>query len=171
MTGECSEEDWLEIAKPNILDRMAAYEEDQIEFSILGLVKDPLTDLVQRLAVNVKSLEMIKGRLKQVPELESILSEPNDTVTGPDLSFELTRTAIDLAISPAITDHSNKQLQQDWQKLSDDQRQLSIRIREEQQLHRADEDHATGRRYDYGPAIQTWLQFLARKQKLEDLLQ
>ncbi|KAJ5885307.1 hypothetical protein N7495_009817 [Penicillium taxi] len=171
--GEYFKGDWLEIAKPNILDRMAAYEEDQIEFSILGLVQDPLTDLIQQLAVNVKRLEIVNGQLKHSgPEFESMLSEPNDTVMGPDLSFELTRTAIDLAISPStLPIHSTEQLLKDWQKLRDDQRQLRIRIREEQQLHRADEDHATGRRYDYGPAVRTWLQFLARKRQLADLLQ
>ena len=170
--GEYSGEEWLELAKPNILDRMAAYEEDQIEFSILGLVRDPLPDLIQQLAANVRRLEILNERLLSHSEMGA---ELNEAVLGPDASYGLGRADIDAAVIPE-SDQAEyqastiEQLQQHQGALQERQRELRARIREEQQAQRADEDHATGRRYDYGPAVRTWLRFLARKQLLAELL-
>ncbi|KAJ6032387.1 hypothetical protein N7540_003119 [Penicillium herquei] len=169
--GKCSEDDWLELARPNLVDRMAAYEEGQIEFSILGVVRDPLPDLIEQLAVNVRSLEISHAQINgKDPNSTEIVSEPRDLVLGPDPAYGLTRAAIDSAIvSETILTHSSE-LQQWDQELQNAQRELCLRIREEQQSQRMDEDHATGRRYDYGPAVRTWLRFLARKQLLNELL-
>ncbi|KAJ5633012.1 hypothetical protein N7490_009351 [Penicillium lividum] len=168
--GECSEDDWLKLARPNIVDRMAAYEEDQIEFSILGVVRDPLPDLVRQLAVNVRSLEMLNARLTSpaIPLLsDPTLFELKETVLGPDPTYGLSRANIDAAV---ISEIAYPELAPELQRLREAQCELRARIREEQQSQRADEDHATGRRYDYGPAVRTWLRFLARKQKLAELL-
>lgn len=172
--GECSQEDWLDLVKPNIITRMAGYEEDQIEFSILGVVRDPLLDLIDKLAVNVKCLEMVNGRLGTNAETSS---EPafENAVLGPDSSFDLTREAIDNAKISADEEEmyqacSIDELVQHRQKLSIAQQELRAAIREEQQSHRADDDYATGRRYDYGPAVRCWIQFLARKRVIENLL-
>lgn len=176
--GEYTGEDWLELAKPNILDRMAAYEEDQIEFSILGVVQDPLPNLVQQLASNVRRLEIINEHLMSHADMSVRLHEADldRTVLGPDASLGLTRADIEAADAPESvrgTYHalSIEQSQQCQRALADDQRELRMRIQEERQSQRADEDHATGRRYDYGPAVRTWLRFLARKPILAELLQ
>lgn len=180
LLGECSDDDWLEVARPNILDRMYAYAEENIEFSILGLVRDPLPDLIQQLAVNVRSLEILNERLMSLedgaPETEATLLALKETVLGPDPSLALTRADIDAAVVPdAIQAESqnslSEQLRQRQRGLTTAQRELRGRIREQQQTQRADEDHATGRRYDYGPAIRTWLRFLARRQLIAELLQ
>lgn len=159
---------------------MAAYAEGDIEFSILGLVRDPLPDLIQQLASNVRSLEIVHERLMSLqdpaPKTEAIFTGLKETVLGPDPSLSLTRADIDAAViseaaQAEYRDSSPSQLRQHQHELSQAQQELRGRIREEQQAHRADEDHATGRRYDYGPAIRTWLRFLARKQLLAELLQ
>lgn len=159
---------------------MAAYAEGDIEFSILGLVRDPLPDLIQQLASNVRSLEIINERLmsQQGPasNTEATLTEMTETILGPDPSLGLTRTDIDTAVISEATqaeyrESSPTQLRQHQHELSQAQMDLRGRIREEQQAHRADEDYATGRRYDYGPAIRTWLRCLARKHLLPELLQ
>lgn len=159
---------------------MAAYAEGDIEFSILGLVRDPLPDLIQQLASNVRSLEILNERLMsqqdQASNTEATLTEMRETVLGPDPSLGLTQADIDAAvISEAkqreYQESSPTQLRQRQHELSKAQMELRGRIREEQQAYHADEDHATGRRYDYGPAIRTWLRFLARKQLLPELLQ
>lgn len=172
--GECSEDDWLELAKPNIVDRMAAYEEDQIEFSILGLVRDPLPDLIQRLAINVKSLEILHECFLPQEDVVAATST-SEMVLGPNESYGLTREQIDaVEVSEAIPAEVPpfKEWQRErWDELRNAQHELRARIREEQQSQRADEDYATGRRYDYGPAIRTWLRLLARKQQLAELLQ
>lgn len=174
--GKCSEDDWLELARPNIIDRMAAYEEDHIEFSILGLVRDPLPDLIKELASNVRQLEVLNARLLSAgcsPAVQRMLEELNETLLGPDLSYELTRADIDAATLPqeeSISSCPVSELPELHKKLRDEQQALRGRIREEQQTQRSDDDHATGRRYDYGPAVRTWLRFLARKQLLAELL-
>lgn len=177
--GQCSEDDWLDLVRPNLLDRMAAYEEDQIEFSILGLVRDPLPDLVQQLALNVRSLETIHERLLSdgdTTAAATTITSFEGTVIGPEPSLALTRAVIDAAEIPEDTwkeyrSCSPSQLQDHRQRLSQAQGELRCRVREEQQSQRADDDHATGRRYDYGPAVRTWLRFLARKQVLAELIQ
>ncbi|KAJ5738273.1 hypothetical protein N7493_001428 [Penicillium malachiteum] len=169
--GKCSEDDWLELARPNLLDRMAAYEEGQIEFSILGVVQDPLPDLIQQLAVNVRSLEMSHAQTNgKDPNSTETMSESRDLVLGPDPAYGLTRAALDSAIVSETIPTHNPELQQWEQELQKAQRELCLRIQEEQQSQRMDEDHATGRRYDYGPAVRTWLRFLARKQLLSEQL-
>lgn len=177
LSGACSEDDWLKLAMPNIIDRMAAYTEDSIEFSILGVVRDPLSDLVQQLAVNVRSLEIIHdrllaredGALERAANFEAL----NETAIGPEASLGLTRADIEAAITSEGIQicQDPEQLRQYQQELSQAQVGLRGRIQEQQQAQREDEDHATGRRYDYGPAIRMWLRFLARKQLLAELLQ
>lgn len=172
LTGECSNENWLELVKPNLLDRMAAYEEEEIEFSILGLVRDPLPDLVHELAVNVKTLEILNERA-----MTPCASDTNDfgsTVLGPDPSLCLTREEIDAVVIPQKTldeyqTCSDSKVREYQQTVNRDQRGLRSRIREEQQSHRSDDEHAAGRRFDYGPAVRTWLRRLAQKQQLQQL--
>lgn len=169
----------MDLVKPNILTRMAGYEEDQIEFSILGLVRDPLLDLIGKLAVNVKCLEIVNERLDSNGEIdsESALATTivENTVLGPDASFGLTKEAIDKAVIP--TDQAEEygtcsvdELLQHRQKLSLAQQELRAAIREEQQSHRADDEYALGRRYDYGPAVRAWVRYLARKKMIQDLV-
>jgi ubiquitin carboxyl-terminal hydrolase L5 len=171
--GECSEDDWLELVKPNLLDRMAAYEEEEIEFSILGLVRDPLPDLINDLAVNVRSLEILNQRATSLcPSSDTLALD--ETVLGPEPSLSLTREEIDAAVIPVETleDYqtcSDEKLQEYQQTISRSQRELRTRIREEQQSHRSDDEYAAGRRFDYGPAVRTWLRRLAQKQQLQEL--
>lgn len=154
---------------------MTAYEEEQIEFSILGVVRDPLPDLIQQLAVNVRSLEIFKNLGLDTAEAippEATGSELQGLVEGPDNFYRLTRAALDAAdVSGVHPPQSPMELQQRRGALGRDQQELRARIREEIQSQEADEDHATGRRYDYGPAVRTWLRILARKQLLRDMLQ
>lgn len=173
LIGECSDYDWLELVKPNLLDRMAAYEEEEIEFSILGLVRDPLPDLINDLAVNVRKLEILNQRSTSLcPSSETLALD--ETVLGPDPSLSLTREEIDTAVIPQETldDYqtcSDEKVQEYQQRISKSQREIRTRIREEQQSHRSDDEYAAGRRFDYGPAVRTWLRRLAQKQQLQEL--
>ncbi|OQE00803.1 hypothetical protein PENVUL_c046G10033 [Penicillium vulpinum] len=171
--GECSEHDWLELVKPNLLDRMAAYEEEEIEFSILGLVRDPLPDLINDLAINVRTLEILNQRATSIHPSSDALAL-DETVLGPDPSLSLTREEIDAAVIPQETldDYqtcSDEKLQAYQRTISRGQRELRVRIREEQQSHWSDDEYAAGRRFDYGPAVRTWLRRLAQKQQLQEL--
>lgn len=178
--GDCSEDDWLDLAKPDILTRMDEYEEDQIEFSILSLVKDPLPGLVDKLAANVKCLQAVNGRivaLESTPDSETDFANylGENTILGPDESFSLSKDKIDSSELPATQREiyeacSVEKLNQHRQSLSDEQRDLRATVRDEQQSQQADKDYATGRRYDYVPAVRAWMQFLAQKRAIEDLV-
>lgn len=166
--------------KPHLITRMTEYEEDQIEFSILSLVRDPLVDLIGKLAVNIKCLEMLNQRLTTQtfavahPELPLASSILENTILGPDKSFDMTRESIDQAIVPVVLKRYNllsaQEIIEFQQKLCNEQQVLRAAIRDEQQTQRADHDYAAGRRYDYGPAIRKWLRFLARKRVFESLI-
>jgi ubiquitin carboxyl-terminal hydrolase L5 len=162
---------------------MATYEEDQIEFSILSLVKDPIMDLTTELALNVKSLLAINGQLANMGITVTELNSPNcdasssydATIQGPNLAFDLTREAIDRINIPedVITmckSGTSDELGIYRQKLMRSQKDIRASIKEEQQARRADEDHAAGRRHDYGPAVHTWAGILARKKMFHELL-
>lgn len=171
--GDCSHGDWLDLARPDILTRMAEYEEGQIEFSILGLVRDPLLDYTKKLALNVKLLEMINRRMTANGQ-EIDVSDLEDTLVGPDPSYDLSREAIDqVEISEEeqkrYLECSEDSLLLRRQELSNLQHELRVGIREEQQTRRSDEEYAAGRRFDYSPAIRTWIRFLARKNAIKKL--
>lgn len=162
---------------------MATYEEDQIEFSILSLVKDPIIDLTTQLALNVKSLSVITEQLASlsVPatELNSLnwdaSSSYDATIHGPDLAFGLTQEVIDQVNMPEDIITVCKAGKSDAlgiyrQKLMTSQKDIRASIKEEQQARRADEEHAAGRRHDYGPAVHKWAGILARKKMFQELL-
>jgi ubiquitin carboxyl-terminal hydrolase L5 len=170
---------WLDVAKPEIISKMAAYEEDQIEFSMLSLVKDPMVELVARLAGNVKSLSAIDDLLSKAgvadPERQS-LPLSDGTVYGPDSSFNLTQEIIDHASIPEIEmskfqSATCEELRQYRLDIAAEQPGIRASIGEEQQSQRADENYAAGRRHDYGPAVHTWVRMLARKGVAETLVQ
>ncbi|GFF24044.1 ubiquitin carboxyl-terminal hydrolase, family 1 protein [Aspergillus udagawae] len=175
------DEDWLTLVRPNILTRMAEYEEDQIEFSILSVAKDPLVELEDKLAVNVKCLEAVNRWLASREEVEETCPGPEcpaslleNTILGPDSSFNLARHRIEGVIIPPDREvqyakASAEELRQHQYRLSNEQRELRASILEEQQSHRADDDYATGRRFDYGPAVRAWIRLLARKRIIESL--
>jgi ubiquitin carboxyl-terminal hydrolase L5 len=160
---------------------MAEYEEDQIEFSILSVAKDPLVELEDKLAVNVKCLEAVNRWLASREEVEETCPGPEcpaslleNTILGPDSSFNLARHRIEGVIIPPDREvqyakASAEELRQHQYRLSNEQRELRASILEEQQSHRADDDYATGRRFDYGPAVRAWIRLLARKRIIESL--
>ncbi|KAF7161682.1 hypothetical protein CNMCM6106_008835 [Aspergillus hiratsukae] len=176
------DEDWLTLVRPNIRTRMEEYEEGQIEFSILSVAKDPLVELEDKLAINVKCLESVNRWLASREEAEEVCSGPEcpaslleNTILGPESTYNLTRHRIDGAIIPPEREvqyekASVEELRQHRYRLSNEQRELRASILEEQQSHRADDDYATGRRFDYGPAVRAWVRFLARKRIIESLI-
>lgn len=174
--GECLDEDWLGMAKPEILARMTSYEEDQIEFSILGLVKDPMIELVANLAQNVKELQVIKERLDAVTSPSEKPAAPMDgTLLGPDGGFKLTQDDIDKAevssgkmgryAAGSIDELRSLEVQ-----LIDKQKELRGFVKEEQQSQDEDEEHAAGRKHDYAAAVHHWVGLLARKRKIEEFV-
>jgi len=170
--------------KPNIQSRMAQYEQGQIDFAILGLVKDPLIRLSDELASNVKGLQALSAHLdKTEPEWQAIsnsLTDEDDaaiegTLYGPNADYLLHEEAIANAAIPAETEQKlvNSALEallHHRQNLMSAQKRLRVSIKEEQVSNRSDEEKAAERRHDYGPAVQAWLRFHARKSAMKTIL-
>lgn len=184
LVGVIESEDWVFQTKPEIEERMAQYEEGQFEFAILGIVKEPLPTLVYTLAENVKSLVAATKRLDFLKpgwrdliassvNGESVLSE--GAVTGPDTTYELTQDLIDQAslsqsVQEAILANEAAEVIACRQKLVLKQAGLRMSIKEEQQSMRSDQERAASRRHDYGPAVQTLVEILGRKDVLKEMV-
>ncbi|KAK2871801.1 hypothetical protein FQN49_002809 [Arthroderma sp. PD_2] len=174
--GECREDDWLGLATSEIQAKMAEYEEDQIEFSILSLSKDPLPGYKADLATNIKSLRRVNNRLSELGK-RGEADQEDAVLSGPaHPEYGLTEDTVEQALVPELvaakcsTDNS-EELARERQLLVQQQSQLRVQVKDEQQSRQSEIDYANSRRHDYGPAVQTWTRFLARKQKLEDLSQ
>lgn len=170
-------EDWIYQTKPQIEARMAEYEEGQIEFSVLSLVKAPLAGFVSALAQNVKSLFAL-SKSGQASEDSSILAVNSScgefspgselNVCMPDAAFGLTQDMIDHAVIPpavqaAIQSQDLPIITQLWRELTIAQASLKASIGEERLSNMLDQERADSRRWDYGLAVHNIIYLLARK--------
>lgn len=173
--------DWLEVVAPNLEARMAQYEEGQIEFGLLSLVRDPLIDHRQQMAENIKLIQCCEDRLAQLnpgwKDFAAVEDGAGSVLTGPSSDFSVTIADILQApIPPAKerrirADDDITTLLDLRQKAVSDQAGLRAAIRDEEISTAADKDKAESRRHDYGPAIQTWLRMLAEAGVLKELIQ
>lgn len=170
-------DDWICQTKPQIEARMAEYEEGQIEFSILSLVKAPLSGLFSDLAQNAKSLFALSNSEQTSEEsfISAISPASGEFCSGselnvclPDAAFGLTQDMIDQAIIPqgihdAIQSRNVSIITQLWKELTIAQATLKGSIGEEQLSNQLDQERAESRRWDYGPAVHDLICFLATK--------
>ncbi|MCJ1429256.1 hypothetical protein MMC29_007169 [Sticta canariensis] len=177
-SGAIENQDWVSQAKPEIEARMAQYEEGQIEFSILGLVKEPLPGFISNLAMNVKSLTEVSESLKLLkPDWRDFIEDSviaDHVVTGPDSIYGLTHELIERSQVPrALRDVLLQNIAADimeWrQKLVLEQTGLRASIIQEQQSSRSDQERAASRRHEYSPAVRALVEILARKGILKDM--
>ena len=168
---------------PEIESRMAQYEEGQIEFSIMSLAKEPLSELVTALAQNVKSINFLSQHLDQVkPGWTDFLSEPtysdnatnSDTILGPCEQYELRQTSIDQVklcskIQTQLTSDKVEELLAFRQELVTAQAGLRASFRDEAKAIKADNERATSRRNDKGQLAKGLLQVLGRMGKIGSL--
>ena len=169
--------DWLSQAKPDIEARMAQYEEGQIEFAILSLVRDPLLDMIPALAENVKAISALSSRLDVInPGWEDLSdsSMKNETVgrnnsrVDAGLTYGITQRMLDQAQpSQAVIDlcHGSKvpEILALYKQLNTAQGNLRMSIREEMQSNQSDEERAAARTCDYGARMQNFV----RKMKVK----
>ena len=158
---------------------MAQYEEGQIEFAILSLVRDPLLDLVPDLAENVKSIVELSKWLDIIkPDWEDFVftsangeavstgsllttSEPTYGLTQEDVDqAKLSSRILDLLRSGVISDIIEYR-----QELITTQAKLRMSIREEQQSNQSDDERAATRSCDYGARIQNFVRKMRAKRE------
>lgn len=176
--GVIKDDDWLGRAKPEIEARMGEHGDGQIEFAILSLVRDPLLDLVPRLAVNVKSMQAVSARLDQVcPDWQDFTTQNrgearstyDGSITGPNDTYNLTIETIKLAVLPEAVQHmildgsKAADLLTCLQGLVTIQSDLRKSILTEIDSNCRDEGRAASRRHDYSSLIRSWIRAHARR--------
>ncbi len=163
---------------------MAQYEEGQIEFGLLSLVKDPIIDYRTRLAENIKTLQMIEARLdSSLPDWKTYTTDYGGDGTPADAQT-LRQASVLYGITSQLLDEVRPQLPPECDvedqatkliemrgAVIDAQGALKAAIKEEEESARTDAEKASDRRSDYGPAIQAWLRMLADAGVLGDLMQ
>ena len=154
---------------------MAQSEEQQIEFVVMSLAKDPLQDLISSLATNVKSIQLVEERVKVLSSKEGTdinsalsCSEPTNFIMGPDPSLGLTQMHIGSATVPSevqewLDNADREQMPPHLESLKAGQRSLSMAVQEELQVRQHEEDHANARRRDVGGLMQKFAQKVKQK--------
>ena len=155
---------------------MAQYEEGQLEFSILSLARNPLLNLVPKLAENVKSISNLSSRLDELRsdwrnfDIASINSEASNVLVGPDAGYGLTQEDLDRTELPEhaaelCTSEVAEDIVAKRQQLVMAQAELRCCIKEEQQAVRSDEERASARKCDYGARMQEFVRKVKTKRR------
>ncbi|KAK7546647.1 ubiquitin carboxyl-terminal hydrolase [Phyllosticta citricarpa] len=177
-----ADDDWLQSIAPNLMARMAQYEEGQIEFGLLSLVKDPRIELKQQLAQNIRSIQMCEERLDQVQPAWREFATAGDSseenlIAGPSSDCSIGAQDIRCAAVPPSLERRIREdddpttLIEARQKFVTEQAGMRAALRDEEQTAAADREKAESRRYDYGPFVQTWLRMLAESGTLRTLIE
>lgn len=185
--GLCPKGEWLSLVRPVLQERMAEYEEGQIEFGLLGVVQDPLVDHQKQLASDIKGMQAISTRLDAVlPDWRSAMTVDgsngnaafqNGDVSALHQSCGVTNEMLDSAVvlqsvEEKLNDNCPETLMKLWRENEVNQKSVRNLIRDEQSSNREDEQRAWERRQDYGPMIKTWLEMLTEKDGLmKDLIE
>lgn len=154
---------------------MTAYAEDQIEFSVLSLVRDPLKDYTEQLARNVRSLQNIRHRLNetQIGDIKAVLGlhDIDNVVLDADPALGLTEECLG-GVEPRESDNgsSDDELPQEYVRLVSNQQGIKLSILEEMESRRNEEASAEVRRHDCASAVEFWARALANKGVVKELL-
>ena len=163
---------------------MAQYEDGQIEFAILGLVREPLIGLAVSLAENIRTLQMVVEHLDTIDSkwrdfitVEANVSEATaeNLLVGPDAAYHVDQRSldsvqIDSQAQSKLLSNSINILVPYWQEMVQSQMMLKVLIKEEQEAMQSDEEKAAQRRHDYGNAIHTWLQCHSQKSLVQEIV-
>lgn len=173
------DQDWLNIARTELLARMLQYQEGQIEFSLMAVIKDPVVEDRSRLADNIKSLLKVNQRLDETsPGWRSFEAVDSDdaTIQGHSTDYQICEYDINNAKIPQSMVEKMKTsdpqiLMQIRQDIITGQAGCRAAMRDQIQSDKADAIEALHRRFDYSPFINGWLDALATEDALVPLLE
>ena len=158
--------------------------EGQIEFTILGLVKNPLPGLISLQSQNVEELSAVSKRLDEIKSnwrsslVESNIANENltkFTLFSANLDYgispiDITNTEMSQTIREILVSEKVDELITRRQELINTQEKVRLLIKEEEDSNCSDEAKAEARRHDYGPAIKLWVRFHIRKGLVKEIL-
>jgi len=170
---------WIHIAQPALMGRMAQYEESDIQYNLMAIVHDTVTSDRQSLMQNVKTLQTLDGKLDTVYDDWRAMEGAEtgrEVVTATSLDFGITPLEVAIAEVDAVT-MSNIEKEDDLLALIRLRgeiitQQASIRgvVRDAWEVCRGDEEKARHRRHDYGAFVRSWLGALAEREVLAGLV-
>lgn len=172
-------EDWVEVVKPLIQERMEEFGDENIQFNLLAVCKSPLDTIQEKLAENAFTIKQLEKLLdEKMPDWRSFLdkSTVHRTLTGPDVSYGITdemfasakgeEEIIEELRKGGITTERLLELQKD---VNARQKQLKKDFLEEKSNIADDDETAAARRADSTPVINTWIAKLAEAGLMEEL--
>lgn len=176
--GTYSDGDWLDIAVPVLQARMAQYQEGQIEFSLMAVVKDPIIGAKSELAENMKALQYVERALDEAnPDWKTFLVEEPDTALLRHMSLEYGLSIKDTEsaeLPKSIKDQLQTTCSEDLVRLRQhiitSQAGCRAAVRYQMEAEKADTTKAMHRRHDYGQFLRDWLDALAENDALTPLI-
>lgn len=178
------DQDWMDLARPMITERMEKCEDGNISFSLQAICRSPLLSLPEDLATNIASIKATEARLDELitewkafsPDEQATSFE--NTIRAADTQYNVTPEILDGAQpqgsirmqleDPAMTTEALMAIRKD---LITSQTALRSAFMEEVASVEEDAERARGRRFDYTPFIATWIRLLAEKSALRELWQ
>ncbi|KEY67978.1 hypothetical protein S7711_02183 [Stachybotrys chartarum IBT 7711] len=173
--------DWTMLVQPQIEARMMQYEGDQLSFNLLALCKSPLALHAEAVARSLAALRYLDERLASDTTFTSLVSaEPSILNIDDELQlseFDLKKSDIIGATVPEdlkakiseghLTTNDAYELRQ---KLVVDTKVAMGEYRAELVALAEDQQRVRERKKNYGPALHKWVQKLAQKGVLEDII-
>lgn len=165
-------DNWVDIVAPMIQEQMSLYSAGDIQFGLMGLVKDPLSKLQQDLAANIRAVRMVQAKLDEIePEWEALIEGRVGGEAEADTVLDITDEMVEAAVArkdvlDAIDGGDMGEMIKLRQVLVIEQKSLRSQVVEEVHAAADDERKAREARQDYGLVIYKWLRMLAEKEGL-----
>jgi ubiquitin carboxyl-terminal hydrolase L5 len=179
--GDSGQEDWTVVAHPHIEARMLQYEENQLSFNLLALCHSPLNGISNDIAANVCALAEVDKIATTSPAWSMALPKEDRVLRAGDLTqllnFGVTNRAIETAVLPEIfrgrLEHPTLDLLgllSLYQDIVTEQKSLVGQYHAEVTAVAEEDMRVKGRMKNHTPAIHAWVQKLAEKGVLEDMV-
>ncbi|KAL6692724.1 hypothetical protein J3F84DRAFT_89197 [Trichoderma pleuroticola] len=170
---------WTNIARPQIEGRILQYEESQIAFNLLALCQRPVALHSRSIAQAAASIRLLKDQMKNNSEFADLISGQLPILENPaDLSeFNLLPSDIENATLPKGMQTEISHAATNIDDAHDLYQRLVVDLKVAIGEHRAemislgvDEQRVKDRKKDYGQALHRWVQKLAEKGILEEII-
>ena len=164
--------DWVKCARPALESHMARYESGRIEFAVLGVVKDPLNELRDLFAENIRTL-----RLMHEHENDGQTSNDQPDTISPHTRYGISQEMLDRVDLSSNDFRPSEEgvtrptdIDERARKLIEEQATLKSSIQEAQDALDHNQEKSEGLRFDFGPALRKWILCQARSGVVETLL-
>ncbi|KHO01071.1 ubiquitin carboxyl-terminal hydrolase [Metarhizium album ARSEF 1941] len=179
--GPLESQDWTTIARPQIEARMLQNEDSQLSFNLLAVCRGPLLQHSRKLATMLAALGYIRSRMDDSEPFRKLISADEPVLDIDDQAqlakFNLSYSDLQNAEIPhqlkVAASRSNWEVSDAYhfyQRFSLEARAAMDEFRSEIIVMEEDDHRVTGRRRDYGSALHCWVQKLAEKGVLEDII-